>query len=169
MEHCVGLLYFFLSFVYDINYEIHNSYGHLLFFTMVRYGVISTPEVTDWQSLTNNDHYLVAASDGIFEKMTTKDVCDLLRNEKVTTNLKSDVKSSTSHSLADCLAEVAFRKGTVDNMAAIVVPLGSNDTSEYFVEDECDKEGASDLSLFVLQRALDRESGGHLTFSYNLL
>ncbi|KAK3193711.1 hypothetical protein Dsin_025021 [Dipteronia sinensis] len=30
-----------------------------------RYGVISAPEVTDWQSLTANDSYLVAASDGV--------------------------------------------------------------------------------------------------------
>lgn len=33
------------------------------------YGVISAPEVTDWQPLTANDCYLVAASDGVFEKL----------------------------------------------------------------------------------------------------
>ncbi|CAK9178840.1 unnamed protein product [Ilex paraguariensis] len=43
-----------------------------------RYGVVSVPEVTDWQPLTANDRYLVASSDGIFETLSSQDVCDML-------------------------------------------------------------------------------------------
>ncbi|KAJ7977340.1 Protein phosphatase 2C family protein [Quillaja saponaria] len=38
------------------------------------YGVISAPEVTDWQPLTANDSYLVAASDGVFEKLSLQEI-----------------------------------------------------------------------------------------------
>lgn len=120
-----------------------------------RYGVIATPEMTDWQSLTNNDSYLVAASDGIFEKMTTQDVCDLLWDEKIRSGIKSNVRHSNY--LADHIVDVAFGKGTLDNTAVVVVPLGYTGTSEFFIEDECNQEGTSDSSSFRLQ-ALDRES-----------
>uniref|UniRef100_A0A0E0F736 protein-serine/threonine phosphatase n=1 Tax=Oryza meridionalis TaxID=40149 RepID=A0A0E0F736_9ORYZ len=39
-----------------------------------RYGVIPTPELTEWQSLSANDTFLIASSDGVFEKMTMQDV-----------------------------------------------------------------------------------------------
>lgn len=130
---------------------------------IVSYGVISTPEVTDWQSLTDNDRYLVAASDGIFEKMTTQDVCDQLWDGQKRFSVKSDVRHPNIHSLVECIAEAASGKGTVDNMVAIVVPLGSGGTSEFFVKNECYQGGASDLSSFGLLNALDRESGDCLS------
>ncbi|KAK9682286.1 hypothetical protein RND81_10G063000 [Saponaria officinalis] len=68
-----------------------------------RFGVSSAPEVTDWQLLNVNDSYLVAASDGVFEEMDTQDVCDLLW----------EVENDDSS------------RGSVDNMAAAVVPLRS--------------------------------------------
>ncbi|XP_020258916.1 uncharacterized protein LOC109835349 isoform X3 [Asparagus officinalis] len=126
-----------------------------------RYGVVSTPEVTDWQSINNNDSYLLAASDGIFEKMTTQDVCNLLWDEKLRTNVKSDARHSAMHSLADHIVEAGFRKGTVDNMAVIVVPLGSSGKSGFFIEDECDREEAFHLSYFLLPKAVDRESANN--------
>ncbi|KAL5717672.1 protein-serine/threonine phosphatase [Ranunculus cassubicifolius] len=88
-----------------------------------RYGVVSTPEVTEWQLLSSNDTYLVAASDGIFEKMTTKDVCDLLWD--VHEGKPEVVSSCISSSLAECIVNAAFESGSMDNMAAIVVPLKS--------------------------------------------
>jgi len=88
------------------------------------YGVISAPEVTDWQPLDINDSYLVAASDGVFEGLGLQDVCDLLwevENEEPSTSQVSSACSSFS--LADCIINTAFDRGSVDNMAAAVVPL----------------------------------------------
>lgn len=68
-----------------------------------------------------NDSYLVIASDGVFEGLTPQNVCDLLGEG-------SDVPSKTfpclpSYSLADCIVNTALRKGSTDNLSAIVVPL----------------------------------------------
>ncbi|OVA05389.1 Protein phosphatase 2C (PP2C)-like domain [Macleaya cordata] len=90
------------------------------------YGVISAPEVTDWQPLIANDTYLVAASDGVFEKMTTQDICDLLWDVY---SEKLEHLSSCSYSLADCIVKTAFEKGSMDNLAAVVVPLRSTSFS----------------------------------------
>ncbi|KAL5715505.1 protein-serine/threonine phosphatase [Ranunculus cassubicifolius] len=82
--------------------------------TYKEYGVISTPEVTEWQ-LGANDTYLVVASDGIFEQMTTKDVADVLWDAHDT--------CKGSSSLAECVVNSAFASGSRDNLSAIVVPL----------------------------------------------
>ncbi|KAL1329683.1 hypothetical protein AAHE18_12G058900 [Arachis hypogaea] len=83
-----------------------------------RYGVISVPEVTDWQPLTANDSYLVAASDGVFEKMSMQEVCDLLWEvHSFSNNIESECapSPSPSYSLADFIVNTAFRKGSMDN------------------------------------------------------
>jgi len=109
--------------VYRVNGELalSRAIGDLPF---KRYGVISTPELTGWQILSENDTFLVASSDGIFEKMTMQDVCDLMLNAKLRVN--QDLRSSaiTQHNLADYVVRVALQKGTRDNVAAVVVPLG---------------------------------------------
>lgn len=84
------------------------------------YGVVSTPELTDWQALTANDSYLVAASDGVFEQMSSQDVCDLLWEES-----RNDETVSSSYSLADYVVGTAFERGSMDNLAAVVVPLST--------------------------------------------
>ncbi|GLT52974.1 hypothetical protein SLA2020_262760 [Shorea laevis] len=89
------------------------------------YGVISAPEVTDWQPLAMNDSYLVAASDGVFEKLSLQDVCDLLWEVQSHGTLRSELSASCLYSLADCIVNTAFEKGSLDNVAAVVVPLGS--------------------------------------------
>ncbi|XP_023638549.1 uncharacterized protein LOC17887207 isoform X2 [Capsella rubella] len=90
------------------------------------YGVISAPEVMDWQPLLANDSYLVVSSDGIFEKLEVQEVCDRLWEVNNQTSSGAGAPSYCSISLADCLVNTAFEKGSMDNMAAVVVPLKSN-------------------------------------------
>ncbi|KAL0725229.1 hypothetical protein Bca4012_039828 [Brassica carinata] len=98
--------------------------------TFKSYGVISAPEVLDWQPLVANDSYLVVSSDGIFEKLKVQDVCDRLGEVNNQTSYGAGVPSYCSNSLADCLVNTAFDKGSMDNMAAVVVPLKSNLVSQ---------------------------------------
>ncbi|XP_058197311.1 probable protein phosphatase 2C 51 isoform X1 [Rhododendron vialii] len=90
-----------------------------------RYGVSPVPEVIDWRHLTANDSYLVVASDGIFESLSPQNVCDLLRDADVQVNemSKSSDSCSSSSSLADCIVKEAYKKGSGDNLSAIVIPL----------------------------------------------
>ncbi|XP_027935639.1 uncharacterized protein LOC114190798 isoform X2 [Vigna unguiculata] len=104
---------------------ITRSIGDLSF---KRYGVISAPEVTDWQPLTANDSYLVVASDGVFEKTSLQDVCDLLWEVHSYSNMRSECAHS-SYSLADLIVNNALKKGSMDNVAAIVIPLESVNSS----------------------------------------
>ncbi|CAN6828695.1 unnamed protein product, partial [Brassica oleracea] len=98
--------------------------------TFKSYGVISAPEVLDWQPLLANDSYLVVSSDGIFEKLKVQDVCDRLGEVNNQTSYGAGLASYCSVSLADCLVNTAFDKGSMDNMAAVVVPLKSNLVSQ---------------------------------------
>lgn len=85
-----------------------------LLVTCFRYGVIPTPEVTPWRPLSENDSYLVVASDGVFERMTTIDVCKLLRD------VPMDMADSF---LGEYLVNAAYNGGSWDNLSAIVIPL----------------------------------------------
>lgn len=80
--------------------------------------------MTDWQPLTANDSYLVVASDGVFEKTSLQDVCDLLWELHSYSNMRSECAHS-SYSLADLIVNNALKKGSMDNVAAIVIPLES--------------------------------------------
>lgn len=121
---------------------------------MVRYGVVSTPEVTDWQHITMNDTYLIAASDGIFEKLTMQEVCDLLWYEKVKANAQSEYSNNMPYSLADLLVNTAFERGAIDNMAAVVIPLKPNSISRIYVENEFNVEEISGSSSLHLLKEL---------------
>ncbi|XP_047270219.1 probable protein phosphatase 2C 51 isoform X2 [Capsicum annuum] len=85
-----------------------------------RYGVIAEPEVTGWRRLSNEDWYVVIGSDGIFERLSPQDVCDILRGKHAVEN-KTSIDSSSS--LADCIVYNAFSKGSSDNLSVIVIPL----------------------------------------------
>ncbi|PHU16459.1 hypothetical protein BC332_17664 [Capsicum chinense] len=90
-----------------------------------RYGVIAEPEVTGWRRLSNEDWYVVIGSDGIFERLSPQDVCDILRGKHAVEN-KTSIDSSScpsSSSLADCIVYNAFSKGSSDNLSVIVIPL----------------------------------------------
>ncbi|XP_042518279.1 uncharacterized protein LOC122092049 isoform X3 [Macadamia integrifolia] len=121
------------------------------------YGVIPAPEVTDWQPLTVDDSFLVVASDGIFDKLTTQDICDLLWDAHVESNEKSKSFSSCMHSLADCIANIAFEKGSMDNMAAVVVPLRPTVFSGKLVMERCDGEESIDSSALGLQKLVNMQ------------
>ncbi|KAA8543285.1 hypothetical protein F0562_021220 [Nyssa sinensis] len=116
------------------------------------YGVIPAPEVTDWQPLSVNDSYLVAASDGIFEKLSPQDVCDLLWELHTDGNVRSELAISCPYSLADCIVNTAFEKGSVDNMAAVVVPFTSTVFSDPLLKEKCAGEGEIDHLALGLQK-----------------
>ena len=67
--------------------------------------MISTPEVSCWRAQTENESYLVVASDGIFETLTSDDVCNFIGHQKS----------------ADYIVNIAFEKGSTDNLSLIVV------------------------------------------------
>ncbi|XP_023889066.1 uncharacterized protein LOC112001119 isoform X2 [Quercus suber] len=127
------------------------------------YGVISAPEVTDWQPLATNDSYLVAASDGVFEKLSLQDVCDLLWEVNSHGTLESELSTSCLYSSADCIVNNAFEKGSLDNMAAVVVPLGSTVFSEDFLKEGCVEEGDRDLTASGLQKFRYENSADDVT------
>ncbi|KAM7253902.1 hypothetical protein ACFE04_031584 [Oxalis oulophora] len=93
------------------------------------FGVISAPEIAEWYRLTVNDTFLVVASDGLFEKLSSQNVCDILW----------DVHNhdTCSYSVAECLVDTALRKGTTDNVAAVVVPLDSTHFSLNLPKERC--------------------------------
>ncbi|CAL5432933.1 unnamed protein product [Camellia sinensis] len=121
------------------------------------YGVISAPELTDWQPLTSNDSYLVVASDGIFEKLSPQGVCDLLWEFHNNGTVRSDLSASCSYSLADCIVNSALEKGSIDNMAAVVVPLRSTGFSQTLLKERLDR-GDSDWLAFAVQKFIEKES-----------
>lgn len=86
----------------------------------------------DWDSLKTRDMYLVVASDGIFETLTSQDVCELLEETEASDNLSL---SSSSLSLADRIVYSALRKGSMDNLSAIVKPLWKSHKAEEYAVD----------------------------------
>ncbi|WVZ50838.1 hypothetical protein U9M48_002054 [Paspalum notatum var. saurae] len=116
-----------------------------------RYGVISTPELTGWQFLSANDSFLIASSDGIFEKMTMQDVCDLMLHAKFLVKQDFGSSSITQHKLADYVVHAALQKGTTDNVAAVVVPLGSSSSTCTSLEDWSQFEENLKTSIFPIQ------------------
>ncbi|CAL0320562.1 unnamed protein product [Lupinus luteus] len=128
------------------------------------YGVISAPEVTDWQPLTANDSYLVAASDGVFEKMSVQDVCDLLWEVHRFSNMRSECTPSSSFSLAEFIVKTAFEKGSMDNVAAVVVPLESAKFSANSPRRNYIENIDADFPLVGLQDLASRSSANDITF-----
>ncbi|PSS14594.1 Protein like [Actinidia chinensis var. chinensis] len=122
------------------------------------YGVISAPEVTDWQPLTSNDSYLVAASDGIFEKLSPQDVCDILWELHTHGTVESELAASCSYSLADCIVNTALEKGSLDNMAAVVVPLTLTVFSQTSLEEKLDTVGLFNQLTYGVRNFIDVES-----------
>ncbi|CAN8253879.1 unnamed protein product [Cochlearia groenlandica] len=141
---------------------VSRSIGDL---TYKRYGVISAPEVMDWQPILANDSYLVVSSDGIFEKLELQDVCDRLWEVNNQTSSRAGVPSYCSISLADCLVNNAFKKGSMDNMAAIVVPLKSDLVSQLHRKEQSLSENKDKIASVLpsntcaLPSSNDRNSG----------
>ncbi|CAK7346523.1 unnamed protein product [Dovyalis caffra] len=127
------------------------------------YGVISAPEVTDWQLLTKNDSYLVVASDGMFEKLGLQDACDLLWEVHSHGTERPGLSSSCSFSLAECLVNSAVEKGSMDNVAAVVVPLGSIGFSQKKSRESCYGEGDIHSSTIGQRNIMDVQSANEAT------
>ncbi|KAL3647831.1 hypothetical protein CASFOL_008799 [Castilleja foliolosa] len=87
------------------------------------FGVISVPEVTNWLPLTANDSYVIVASDGVFEKLKPQDICDTLSEPLSHFTKSPEFNSSCLFSLADCIVNTAFERGSMDNVAAITFPV----------------------------------------------
>nr|XP_016481547.1 PREDICTED: putative protein phosphatase 2C 76 [Nicotiana tabacum] len=81
-----------------------------------KYGIIATPEVTDWVNLTSKDEFLVVSSDGIFESLSPQKVCDFLNKVE---------HYSDPSILAKDLILKAFLEGSTDNLSVVLVPLRS--------------------------------------------
>jgi hypothetical protein len=128
-----------------------------------RYGVISTPELTGWQLLSANDSFLIASSDGVFEKMTMQDVCDMMLHAKLGVNQDFDSFAVAQQNLADYVVHLALQKGTTDNVAAVVVPLGSPSSSGATIEDWHHIEENSRTSLLPLQSIPYQHKSGRLS------
>ncbi|KAJ9172005.1 hypothetical protein P3X46_015296 [Hevea brasiliensis] len=92
-----------------------------------RYGVIAEPEYTGWRPLTTNDTHLVVASDGIFESLTPQDIGNLIfqwnSHFQGIEDSKMPVSCLSSTSLAECIINTAYEKGSHDNLSVIIVPL----------------------------------------------
>ncbi|KAL8548181.1 hypothetical protein ACS0TY_007489 [Phlomoides rotata] len=122
------------------------------------FGVISVPEVTDWQPLTSNDSYVIAASDGVFEKLSPQDFCDILWQPFSNFTTQPELNSSCSVSLADCIVNTAFRRGSMDNLAAMVIALRAPVSLETF-EDRSYTSKKHDYLAVGDQRLIYEKSG----------
>lgn len=109
----------------------------------------------------------MAASDGVFEKLNVQDVCDLLWEVRSYDSGRSELSSSCSYSLADCIVNTAFEKGSMDNVAAVVVPLVSTGFSESLLKERSVGEGDIKYTASGLQ-STHEGSGGSLVL-VNLL
>ncbi|KAI3979807.1 hypothetical protein MKX01_013902 [Papaver californicum] len=147
--------------VYRVNGElaVSRAIGDVSFKS---YGVISAPEVTDWQPLTINDSYLVAASDGVFEKMTTQDICDLLSGVHMQGGENPEIISSCMYSWADCIVNTAFEEGSMDNLAAVVVPLRSASFLRTMVKEGSDGERRVYSSGYARQKLTSTNTANYI-------
>ncbi|KAL0459488.1 UNVERIFIED_CONTAM: putative inactive protein kinase [Sesamum latifolium] len=122
------------------------------------FGVISVPEVTDWQPLTANDSYVIAASDGVFEKLNPQDICDMLWEPLSHFTRPPELNSSCSYSLADCIVNTAFERGSMDNLAAVMIPVKASGSLEPFLKDRSYTARKVDYSAVGGQRQIDENS-----------
>ncbi|KNA05523.1 hypothetical protein SOVF_189480 isoform A [Spinacia oleracea] len=92
-----------------------------------RYGVIAEPEV-DWHHLDASKVFLVVASDGIFEGLSTQEVCSLLHDARSQGKGRKNWRSSKcqSSSLAECIVNMAYEKGSTDNLSVVLLPLSTH-------------------------------------------
>lgn len=136
-----------------------------LFICLASFGVISVPEVTDWQPLTSNDSYVIAASDGVFEKLSPQDICDILWQPFSHFISQPELNSSCAYSLADCIVNTAFRRGSMDNLAAMVIPLRAPVSLDTF-EDRRYTSKKHDYLAVGDQRQIFEKSGDSLFSSF---
>ncbi|KAF2314834.1 hypothetical protein GH714_036852 [Hevea brasiliensis] len=120
----------FLIIYHDVPTVINNCPDLLIqtySCSVIRYGVIAEPEYTGWRPLTTNDTHLVVASDGIFESLTPQDIGNLIfqwnSHFQGSEDSKMPFSCLSSTSLAECIINTAYEKGSHDNLSVIIVPL----------------------------------------------
>ncbi|KAF3774542.1 putative protein phosphatase 2C 76 [Nymphaea thermarum] len=149
--HYIYVISFF--FLFPNKHCVPNFFctDHVFFLNKftVSYGVIPVPEVTEWQSLSDNDTYVVAATDGVFEKLSAQDICDIIWASQK--GIK-EIPNGNAQSLADPIVNRAFEMGSMDNMAAVVVPLQSDGTPSTLVSEDIDLEGDASFTLSNTQK-----------------
>ena len=77
--------------------------------------VVATPDVTEI-ALKAEDEFIILASDGLWDVMTSKDAVDFAR--------KDLQKGRSLQSVADKLANIALRRYSEDNIAIVIIDLG---------------------------------------------
>ncbi|KAJ4842831.1 hypothetical protein Tsubulata_033651 [Turnera subulata] len=85
--------------------------------------IIPVPEVT-FTTRTEEDEFLILASDGLWDVMTNDEVCEVARRvlrRWRRTMISDDI--SPAQAVADNLTEIAFGRNSSDNISIIVVDL----------------------------------------------
>ncbi|CAM6034463.1 unnamed protein product [Sphagnum compactum] len=96
-----------------------------------KYGVTAEPEWTGWLKLDNQNYsHLIIASDGVFEKFTTDDICRVVSSSFAETkngDFSREVVPARAEvspkNMAQEIVDAAYLAGSMDNLAALVVPL----------------------------------------------
>ncbi|KAI3668122.1 hypothetical protein L6452_43199 [Arctium lappa] len=106
--------------------------------SLKRYGVIAEPEIMGWRWITVKDMYLMVASDGVFESLTSETVCQLIKDADVEENTTPNCRFPflPLSSLAYWVVKTALERGSTDNLSAIVVPLAKRDGDYQVHKDE---------------------------------
>lgn len=93
--------------------------------------VIPDPEVTFTQR-TEDDEFLILASDGLWDVLTNEEVCEAVRrrlarghgsNASSSVNIREDTKYPSAHAAAEYLSRLALRRNSRDNVTVVVVDL----------------------------------------------
>lgn len=93
--------------------------------------IISDPEITI-HPRAKEDECLILASDGLWDVMTNEEACDLARrrillwykrNGGTLSKDRDEVTDPAAQDAANYLSQVAFQRGSIDNISVIVVDL----------------------------------------------
>ena len=92
-----------------------------------------------------------------------QDVCDMMLHAKLGVNQDFESFSVAQQNLADYVVHLALEKGTTDNVAAVVVPLGSSSSSGATMEDWPHLEENSRTSILPSQTIPYQHKSGRLS------
>lgn len=93
--------------------------------------VIPDPEVTFTQR-TEDDEFLILASDGLWDVLTNEEVCEAVRkrlarghgsNASSSAKIREDAKYPSVHAAAEYLSRLALHRNSRDNITVVVVDL----------------------------------------------
>lgn len=91
--------------------------------------VIPDPEITFTQR-TEDDEFLILASDGLWDVLTNEEVCEAVRRRfarghgtNANSSVKIDVKYPSAQAAAEYLSRLALHRNSRDNVTVVVVDL----------------------------------------------